>query len=112
MIPAPLRPYRRRAALAILLGTATICAGIGLLATSGYLISRAALEPPILTLTVAIVGVRFFAILRALLRATGAARARGPAPLPQRRSPQPVRGRRRLAPAPLSTRACAAARRC
>jgi ATP-binding cassette, subfamily C, bacterial CydC len=68
MIAAALRRYRRRAAAAILLGAATICAGIGLLATSGYLISRAALEPPILTLTVAIVGVRFFAILRALLR--------------------------------------------
>jgi ATP-binding cassette, subfamily C, bacterial CydC len=68
MIAAALRLHRRRAALAVLLGTATIAAGIGLLATSGYLISRAALQPPILALTLAIVGVRFFAILRAVLR--------------------------------------------
>ena len=43
-------------------------AAIGLLVTSGYLISAAALEPPILTLTVAIVGVRTFAVLRATSR--------------------------------------------
>jgi ATP-binding cassette subfamily C protein CydC len=68
MIAAAIRLHRRRAALAVLLGTATIAAGVGLLATSGYLISRAAQQPPILTLTLAIVGVRFFAILRAILR--------------------------------------------
>jgi ATP-binding cassette subfamily C protein CydC len=68
MIAAALRRYRRQAALSIVLGCATVAAGMGLLATSGYLISRAALEPPILTLTVAIVGVRFFAILRAVVR--------------------------------------------
>jgi thiol reductant ABC exporter CydC subunit len=68
MIAAAIRLHRRRAVLAVLLGTATIAAGVGLLATSGYLISRAAQHPPILTLTLAIVGVRFFAILRAVLR--------------------------------------------
>jgi ATP-binding cassette subfamily C protein CydC len=68
MIAAAIRRYRRQAVASIVLGTATVAAGIGLLATSGYLISRAALEPPILTLTIAIVGVRFFAILRAVLR--------------------------------------------
>ena len=40
----------------------------GLLATSGYLISRAAQHPPVLALSVAIVAVRAFAISRALLR--------------------------------------------
>jgi thiol reductant ABC exporter CydC subunit len=59
---------RRRAACAIGLGTATMAAGIGLLATSGYLISRASQGPPILELTVAIVAVRFFGITRAVCR--------------------------------------------
>jgi thiol reductant ABC exporter CydC subunit len=59
---------RRRAACAIGLGASTMAAGIGLLATSGYLISRAAQQPPILELTVAIVAVRFFGIARAVSR--------------------------------------------
>ncbi len=50
------------------LGAATVLAAVGLLTTSGYLISRAAERPEILSLTVAIVGVRFFGISRALLR--------------------------------------------
>ena len=50
------------------LGTATVLAAVGLLTTSGYLISRAAERPEILSLTVAIVAVRFFGISRALLR--------------------------------------------
>jgi thiol reductant ABC exporter CydC subunit len=54
--------------LGVLLGTLAIGASIGLLATSGYLISRAALQPPILSLTVAIVGVRFFGLSRGILR--------------------------------------------
>jgi thiol reductant ABC exporter CydC subunit len=65
---AGLRQHRRRAAVVVGLGAAAVAAGIGLLATSGYLISKAALEPPILSLTVAIVGVRFFAIARAVFR--------------------------------------------
>jgi thiol reductant ABC exporter CydC subunit len=51
-----------------LLGALAILAGTGLLATSGYVISRAALKPPILMLWVAIVGVRFFGVSRAVLR--------------------------------------------
>ena len=58
----------RRFALSALLGSATVLAAVGLLTTSGYLISRAAERPEILSLTVAIVGVRFFGISRALLR--------------------------------------------
>ena len=43
-------------------------AGVGLLATSGYLISRAAQHPDILALGVAIAAVRSLAIARAMLR--------------------------------------------
>jgi thiol reductant ABC exporter CydC subunit len=59
---------RPRLALAVLLGTATIVFGAGLMATAGYLISRAAEQPPILSLTVAIVAVRFFGIARPVAR--------------------------------------------
>lgn len=62
------RPLAGRLALATLLGVATAGMGIGLMATSAYLISRASLRPPILTLTVAIVAVRFFGIGRGLSR--------------------------------------------
>lgn len=58
----------RRFAAAIALSTLTLAAGAALLATSGYLISRAALRPDILSLTIVIVGVRFFALARAVLR--------------------------------------------
>lgn len=59
---------RRRLWLSLLLGVLAAGAAIGLLVTSGYLISAAALGPPILTLTVAIVSVRTFAVLRATSR--------------------------------------------
>lgn len=62
------RGRRGRVALSVLLGTGSVMAAVGLLALSGWLISRAAQRPPILTLTVAIVGVRFFGVARALLR--------------------------------------------
>jgi thiol reductant ABC exporter CydC subunit len=52
----------------VLLAAGAILAAVGLLTTSGYLISRAAQRPEILSLGVAIVGVRFFGISRALLR--------------------------------------------
>ena len=61
-------PRRGRIALSALAGAGAVLAAIALLGTSGYLISRAAQQPPILTLTVAIVAVRAFAIVRALLR--------------------------------------------
>jgi thiol reductant ABC exporter CydC subunit len=57
-----------RAALAVLLGTLTVVLGAALMATAGYLISRAAEQPPILSLTAAIVAVRFFGITRPLAR--------------------------------------------
>jgi ATP-binding cassette subfamily C protein CydC len=52
----------------MLLGALTVAAGIGLLTTSAYLISRAALHPSIAELQVAIVGVRFFGITRGVFR--------------------------------------------
>jgi thiol reductant ABC exporter CydC subunit len=61
-------PKRGRLALSVLLGVLAIGSAIGLLATSGYLISRASEQPQILTLTVAIVAVRFFGVARAVCR--------------------------------------------
>ena len=55
-------------ALSISLGAVTVCLGVALMATAGYLISRAAEQPPILSLTVTIVAVRFFALSRPLAR--------------------------------------------
>ena len=63
-----LKPLRSRALLAVLLGAGTIASGIGLLGTSAYLISLAAIAPTIAPLQVPIVGVRFFGIARGVLR--------------------------------------------
>lgn len=51
-----------------LLGAYAFIGGIGLTVSSGWLITMAAQHPPILTLTVAIVGVRFFGISRSTAR--------------------------------------------
>ncbi|MEN3285084.1 MAG: ATP-binding cassette, subfamily bacterial CydCD, partial [Solirubrobacteraceae bacterium] len=59
---------RPRATLAAALGALTVTFGAGLMATAGYLISRAAERPAILSLTLAIVGVRFFGLARPLTR--------------------------------------------
>src|SRR4051794_21390144 len=59
---------KSRVALAVALGSTTIVFGVGLMATAGYLISRAAERPAILSLTAAIVGVRFFGIARPIAR--------------------------------------------
>jgi ATP-binding cassette, subfamily C, bacterial CydC len=59
---------RPRAALAAALGALTVILGAGLMATAGYLVSRASERPAILSLTVAIVGVRFFGLSRPLTR--------------------------------------------
>jgi thiol reductant ABC exporter CydC subunit len=61
-------PHRGRLALSTLAAFATLASGLGLLATSGYLISRAALRPPVLELAVAIAAVRTFGLARALFR--------------------------------------------
>jgi ATP-binding cassette, subfamily C, bacterial CydC len=59
---------RPRVALSVALGAATVLCGVGLMATAGYLISRAAERPTVLSLTVAIVCVRFFGLARPLAR--------------------------------------------
>jgi thiol reductant ABC exporter CydC subunit len=61
-------PVVPRLALAVLCGTLAAGSAIGLLATSAWLISRAAQHPPVLYLTVAIVAVRAFGIGRGLFR--------------------------------------------
>ncbi|HET6868816.1 MAG TPA: thiol reductant ABC exporter subunit CydC [Solirubrobacteraceae bacterium] len=53
---------------ASLLGALTVAFGVGLMATAGYLISRAAERPAILSLGVTIVLVRFFGIGRPVVR--------------------------------------------
>jgi thiol reductant ABC exporter CydC subunit len=62
------RPPRRRLALASLLGALTVVFGVGLMATAGYLIARAAERPAILSLEVTIVAVRFFGLGRPVVR--------------------------------------------
>jgi thiol reductant ABC exporter CydC subunit len=64
----PTRGERTGLAMSVVLATGAAAAAIALLATSGYLISRAAQRPQILTLMVAIVAVRAFGIARAGLR--------------------------------------------
>ena len=55
--------------LALLLGSLTVAASVGLMATSGYLIAKAALRPEtVLLLWIPIVGVRFFGISRGVFR--------------------------------------------
>jgi ATP-binding cassette subfamily C protein CydC len=63
-----MRPFTAEVLLSVLLGTATVASGIGLLGTSAFLIASAALQPGITPLQVAIVGVRFFGISRGVLR--------------------------------------------
>ncbi|MBF4161715.1 thiol reductant ABC exporter subunit CydD [Nocardioides acrostichi] len=54
--------------LSVLLGSGSALAGIALTATAGWLIARSAQHPEVLTLLVAIVGVRTFGIARPALR--------------------------------------------
>jgi thiol reductant ABC exporter CydC subunit len=63
------RPFPWRFTLSILLRFCTVGANIGLMATSGFLIAKAALHPAtILLLWMPIVGVRFFGLSRAVFR--------------------------------------------
>jgi ATP-binding cassette, subfamily C, bacterial CydCD len=62
------RPLTARLALAVLAGACASGAAIGLTATSAWLISEASLRPPVLTLMVAITGVRFFGVSRGAFR--------------------------------------------
>ena len=55
-------------ALSVLLGSLTIGSNVALMGTSAWLISEAILHPSIAVISVAIVGVRFFGIARAVFR--------------------------------------------
>ena len=61
-------PERRRVFGAVALQVLTIASGVGLMGTSAWLLSKAALHPSIAALQVAIVGVRAFGVSRAALR--------------------------------------------
>ena len=60
----------RRFVAGAALGALALVAGLALTATSGWLIAKASQQPPILTLTVAVVGVRAFGLGRAVMRYT------------------------------------------
>ncbi|WP_327155803.1 thiol reductant ABC exporter subunit CydD [Streptomyces tubercidicus] len=62
------RAHRARFALALLLGSLALGSAVGLMATSGWLISRAAQQPPVLYLMVAVTATRAFGIGRAVFR--------------------------------------------
>ena len=57
-----------RLALALLLGSLALGSAVGLMATSGWLISRASQQPPVLYLMVAVTATRAFGIGRAVFR--------------------------------------------
>jgi ATP-binding cassette subfamily C protein CydC len=62
------RPPAAQLALAAALGVLAVGFGVGLMTAAGYLISRAAEQPPILSLSVTIVAVRFFGLARPIAR--------------------------------------------
>lgn len=62
------KPVSKRLRLACLLGGSSMASGVALTATSGWLIVQASTQPVVLTLLVAIVGVRAFGIARPVLR--------------------------------------------
>jgi len=77
--PTPSRPtwqrlvgflaeHWKQVLFSVLLGFITIGSSIGLMGTSAWLISTSALHPSLSTLQIAIVGVRFFGILRGVAR--------------------------------------------
>ncbi|MFJ4853327.1 thiol reductant ABC exporter subunit CydD [Streptomyces sp. NPDC088730] len=59
---------RGRLALALLLGSLALGSAVGLMAVSGWLISRASEQPPVLYLMVAVTATRAFGIGRAVFR--------------------------------------------
>ncbi len=88
------RPAAGRLTLATLLGAGALAAGIGLIATSAWLISRASQHPQESALALAIVGVQFFGALARPVPLLRAARR------PRRRLPPARRdARERLSPA-------------
>ncbi|MGH3756502.1 thiol reductant ABC exporter subunit CydC [Actinophytocola sp.] len=68
-VGSPLRTlFDRRLVASAALGALALLAGVALTVTSAWLIAKAAQQPPILTLSVAVVGVRAFGLGRAVLR--------------------------------------------
>ncbi|MFF8533878.1 thiol reductant ABC exporter subunit CydD [Streptomyces sp. NPDC015532] len=61
-------PRRGPLALALLLGSLALGSAVGLMATSGWLISRASQQPPVFYLMVAVTATRTFGIGRAVFR--------------------------------------------
>ncbi|GHI06479.1 ABC transporter [Streptomyces cellostaticus] len=61
-------PRRGRLLLALLLGSLALGSAVGLMATSGWLISRGSQQPPVLYLMVAVTATRAFGIGRAVFR--------------------------------------------
>ncbi len=68
LLGGALRPHRARLAMAVLAGVGALGSAVALTATSAWLISAAALHPPVLTLTVAIVAVRGFGLSKGVFR--------------------------------------------
>ncbi|MEV5237578.1 thiol reductant ABC exporter subunit CydD [Streptomyces cinnamoneus] len=62
------RPLWGRFALALLLGSLALGSAVGLMAVSGWLISRASQQPPVLYLMVAVTATRAFGIGRSVFR--------------------------------------------
>lgn len=60
--------WHGRLGLALLLGSLALGSAVGLMATSGWLISRASQQPPVLYLMVAVTATRAFGIGRAVFR--------------------------------------------
>jgi ATP-binding cassette, subfamily C, bacterial CydC len=67
-LAAVARPPVAPMAFTVVHGALAVGFGVALMTTAGYLISRAAEQPPILALTVTIVAVRFFGLARPLAR--------------------------------------------
>ncbi|RDG38122.1 thiol reductant ABC exporter subunit CydD [Streptomyces corynorhini] len=67
-VRAASRPLRGRFALALLLGSCALGSAVGLMAVSGWLISRASEQPPVLYLMIAVTATRAFGIGRAVFR--------------------------------------------
>ncbi|WP_372408643.1 thiol reductant ABC exporter subunit CydD [Streptomyces luteireticuli] len=62
------RPWQGRFWLALLLGSLALASATGLMAVSGWLISRASQQPPVLYLMVAVTATRAFGIGRSVFR--------------------------------------------
>ncbi|MFD0416545.1 thiol reductant ABC exporter subunit CydD [Streptomyces sp. NPDC127108] len=67
-VRAAARQRKGRLALALLLGSLAVGSAVGLMATSGWLISRASEQPPVMYLMIAVTATRAFGIGRACFR--------------------------------------------